>query len=138
MAVTIRRRRRRKGISGFFRNLFKERPELLDSTNNGEILDLWQKAHPSRKISKKVKQNLANVKSVMRKIERKGGKRKATARANMVAFMYEGKPTMERLEEFIDECLTMARTLDRSELESVIKRLHAARNEVVWKMGEKK
>src|SRR5438445_11293304 len=100
MAVVIRRRRRKKSISGFFRNLFTERPELLQSTDNAEILDLWQAAHPSRKISKKVKQNLANVKSVMRKLQRRGRRGKATARSNMAGHMYEGKPTMERLEEF--------------------------------------
>jgi hypothetical protein len=36
----------------------------------------------------------------------------------------------------IDECLTMAKTLDRSGLEEVIHHLRRARNQVVWKQGE--
>ena len=42
----------------------------------------------------------------------------------------------ESLEEQIDECLTLAKNLDREGLSSVINLLRRARNEVVWKMGE--
>jgi hypothetical protein len=41
------------------------------------------------------------------------------------------------LEEQIDECLTLARGLDREGLADVIAILRRARNEVVWKMGER-
>ena len=43
---------------------------------------------------------------------------------------------LESLEEQIDECLTLAKNLDREGLSSVINLLRRARNEVVWKIGE--
>ena len=42
---------------------------------------------------------------------------------------------LENLEMLIDECLTMAKNLDRARLDNVIKVLRRARNEVVWKLG---
>ena len=44
---------------------------------------------------------------------------------------------LEQLEENIDECLTFAKNLDRTGLESVIHNLRRARNEVVWKLSGK-
>ena len=41
-----------------------------------------------------------------------------------------------RLEEQIDECLSLAKYLGRKELASVIGLLRKARNAVVWKLGE--
>jgi len=43
---------------------------------------------------------------------------------------------LDALEEQIDECLTLAKNLDREGLANVIGLLRRARNEVVWKMGE--
>jgi hypothetical protein len=43
---------------------------------------------------------------------------------------------LEALEELIDDCLSLAKHLDREGLESIIKLLRRARNEVVWKMGQ--
>jgi len=40
------------------------------------------------------------------------------------------------LEEQIDDCLALAKEMDREGLVSVIALLRRARNEVVWKMGE--
>ena len=44
---------------------------------------------------------------------------------------------LEMLEEQIDDCLTVAKNLDRTGLEEVIHHLRRARNKVVWKLGEK-
>ena len=44
---------------------------------------------------------------------------------------------LDALEEQIDECLTLAKNLDREGLANVISLLRRARNEVVWKMGER-
>ena len=43
---------------------------------------------------------------------------------------------LDKLEYQIDECLVLAKVLDREGLESVISHLRTARNEVVWKMGQ--
>ena len=48
----------------------------------------------------------------------------------------KGVRGLESLEEQIDECLTLAKNLDREGLSSVINLLRRARNEVVWKVGE--
>jgi hypothetical protein len=40
------------------------------------------------------------------------------------------------LEEHIDDCLTVAKLLDREGLGHVIRLLRQARNEVVWKLGQ--
>ena len=49
---------------------------------------------------------------------------------------HEGLRGLESLEEQIDECMTLAKNLDREGLSSVINLLRRARNEVVWKIGE--
>ena len=61
-------------------------------------------------------------------------KKESTAQANDTP--RKAARGLERLEEQIDECLTLARTLDREGLSGVIVMLRRARNEVVWKMGE--
>jgi hypothetical protein len=43
---------------------------------------------------------------------------------------------LELLEEQIDDCLILAKHLDREGLDSVIKLLRRARNEVDWKVGQ--
>ena len=47
------------------------------------------------------------------------------------------QPQLEMLEERIDDCLSMAKGMDRAPLEEVIRHLRHARNMVVWKLGEK-
>jgi hypothetical protein len=127
-----KRRRRRKGsTSAFFRNIFEERPDLLDSKSNDELRKLWLDAHPNQsEVPKKVIQNLSNLKSVLRK-----KKRLKRGRAG-AAPVRTGARGLEALELQIDECLTMARNLDRVGLEEAIHHLRRARNQVVWKQGE--
>jgi len=126
-----KRRGRRKGsTSAFFRNIFEERPDLLDSKSNDELRKLWLQAHPNqREVPKKVIQNLSNLKSVLRKKKRTKGGRASVAQVRPAR-------GLEALEVQIDECLTMAKNLDRSGLEEVIHHLRRARNKVVWKQGE--
>ena len=127
-----KRRGRRKGsTSAFFRNIFEERPDLLDSKSNDELRKLWLDAHPNqRDVPKKVIQNLSNLKSVLRKKKRLKGRRGAAAQVRT------GPRGLEALEVQIDECLTMAKNLDRAGLEEVIHHLRRARNQVVWKQGD--
>ena len=91
---------------------------------------------------KQVKQNLSNVKSVLRQAQRKKPgtpkkeSRPAEPTAAVAAAPRKGVRGLESLEEQIDECMTLAKNLDREGLSSVINLLRRARNEVVWKMGE--
>jgi hypothetical protein len=132
-----------ESVGGYFRRVFAERPELLGERSNDELLARWLKDHPQHKqVPVNVKNNLANVKSVLRKKGRKRRGRKArsggtevqTAVATLSARTQSTR--LERLEEHIDEALTEARILDRAGLERVIQLLRRARNEVVWMIGQ--
>ena len=93
-------------------------------------------------MAERIKGNLANVKSVLRKENReKGGKKKARVRGAVVAVLQNtalasGTGGFDQLEEQIDDCLTTARNLDRGALHSVIGLLRKARNERVWQPGQ--
>jgi hypothetical protein len=132
-----------ENISGYFRRIFQESPNLLKTRSNDELLRRWLADHPGEtEVPKSVKVGLQNVKSVLRS---KGRKRKAAKVAAVDAAnpgsLPSPRPTpkktrLERLEEQIDDVLTFARALDRQGLENVIGHLRRARNEVVWKMGQ--
>jgi hypothetical protein len=47
-----------------------------------------------------------------------------------------GTTKLDELELQIDECLVLAKRVDREGLESVINHLRRARNEAVWKIGQ--
>ena len=119
----------------YFKQLFHDHPEWLKEKSNAVIVAQYKTDHnlpDDAIIEKKVMNNLANQKSVMRK-----GQRQRLAAKN------PGKPPLvssnrlEVLEEQIDECLTAAKNLDRTGLDEVIHLLRRARNKVVWKLGEK-
>ena len=62
-----RRGRRRKSLSGYFKQVINENPSWLDgSGTNALILQRFQADHPKKSITNKIKANLANVKSVLR------------------------------------------------------------------------
>src|SRR5688572_20644610 len=131
-----------ENISGYFRKVFAENPRWLDSRSNDQLFVRWLKDHPGEKeVPEKVRQNLSNVKSVLRQQGRKkpggGAKKGRPAEATAVATTPPRKrvPGLDALEEQIDECLTLAKNLDREGLSDVIILLRRARNEVVWKMG---
>jgi hypothetical protein len=92
-----------------------------------------------------VKTGLQNTKSVLRsqarkekEAEKQGQGTMASASAVVPAPTTAGSPAsrLERLEEQIDECLILAKDIDREDLKSVISLLRRARNEVVWQMGQ--
>lgn len=127
-----------ENISGYFRKIFAENPKLLGKRSNDEIVHRWEVDHPGQKANERVRQNLSNIKSVLRKKRRKKRAKVAQPAVAAVASTVV-KPShrgLESLEEHIDDCLTAARNLDREGLESVIKLLRRARNEVVWKIGQ--
>ena len=129
-----------ESVSGYFRRIFEERPDLLAGRSNDELLLRWLKDHPGEKrVPERVKYIVSNVKSVLRKKGRKRGRKKAAEQpaeaTTAVATRTPGKG-LEALEVHIDDSLTLAKNIDREGLESVINHLRRARNEVVWKMGK--
>jgi hypothetical protein len=128
-------------VSGYFRKVFADNPKLLKTRSNEELLNWWLTDHPGAKeVPNRVKQILSNVKSILRK---KGRKRVQHQEVNhqptavaAPAAANKSSSRLEHLEEQIDECLTLARSLDREGLEHVIRLLRQARNEVVWKLGQ--
>jgi hypothetical protein len=137
----IMARKKAETISGYFRKVFQENPKLLDSRSNAELLERWLRDHPDEKeVSNRVKTGLANIKSVLRKKHKRRGRRKAeqpvASAADGAAAPRSTGRRLEHLEEAIDECLTLAKNMDREGLASIIGLLRRARNEVVWKMGE--
>ena len=133
-----RRGRRKASLSGYFKNVISENPQWLDGVGTNKlILERFHADYPSKTITGKIKANLANVKSVLRRDKRKRGG------ARVSPHLYEARSTpgfagsrsLAGLEEYIDECLTLAKNLDRAGLAHVIRLLRNARNEVVWKMG---
>jgi hypothetical protein len=130
-------------ISSYFRKIFEENTDLLDSRSNEELLRRWLADHPDETtVSDRIKQNLANIKSVLRKKLRGPAKGKKVGRPAKTVVAQEklvaSKPIreLERLEEQIDDCLTFAKRLDRDNLGSVISHLRRARNDVVWRLGQ--
>ena len=132
---------KKSGKSGssysYFKQLFHDHPEWLKEKSNSVITARYRADHglaEGADLEKTIMNNLSNLKSVMRK------KLRVKARA---ASKSSGKPVvkstnkLEMLEEQIDDCLTVAKNLDRTGLEEVIHHLRRARNKVVWKLGEK-
>jgi hypothetical protein len=130
-----------ESVSGYFRKVFDENPKLLQSRSNEELLRRWLTDHPGEKeVPNRVKNSLMNVKSILRKRGRRRGKRREekgqqAAGVSPAPARRLGRG-LEDLEEHIDECLTVARIIDREGLEHVIRLLRQARNEVVWKLGQ--
>lgn len=137
MAVK-RRGRKRKSISGYFRQVITDNPQWLDGAGTNElILAQFQQDHPRKKVNNKIKSNLANVKSVLRKLKRKKGGLRAAPHllAARSTPGFAASRSLPGLEEYIDECLMLAKSIDREGLAHVIRLLRDARNEVVYKTG---
>jgi hypothetical protein len=124
--------------SGYFRRIFNEHPEWLFEKSNNAILARYRADHnipETQDVAKNIRNNLANLKSNLRKKERQRDGRLGR-RSGAMASSQGGARRLEVLEEQIDECLTLAKNIDRTRLESVIKHLRAARNNVVWLTGQ--
>src|SRR5438067_156504 len=101
-------------VSGYFRKIFVERPDLLRKRSNDFLFQRWLEDHPGQKeIPLNVRQGLSNIKSSLRKKRKKGGKRgrlsrAASAAANGVAPKTGRVPrtVLEKLEVQIDACLS--------------------------------
>jgi hypothetical protein len=135
MAKTRTKKSGGESVSGYFRKVFEEQPALLYSKSNQQLRERWLADHPGNtEVPRSVMQNLANLKSLLRK--KYGKRRKPAARQEGDETATVSGRRLENLEESIDECLTYAKNLDRSGLENVIKHLRRARNYVILKQGE--
>ena len=130
--------------SGYFRRVFQENPHLLSTRSNDELLARWLADHSGEKeVPPNVKKHMTKIKGVLRhKGRNKLGKPTPVEQAAAVpAVSTPPKPTrvapkgLEALEEQIDDCLTVAKHMDREGLDDVIRLLRNARNGVVWKLG---
>jgi len=126
--------------SGYFRTIFQEHPEWLFEKSNDAVLARYRADHNipvGTDLAKNIRNNLANLKSVLRKQSRKkGGRRGRPVGSGKAVAPSPGIKRLETLEEQIDECLTLAKAMDRDLLEAVIKHLRSARNNVVWLTGQ--
>ena len=127
-----------ESVSGYFRKIFLDRPELLNSKSNDELIKRWKVDHGTSQVPGSVRSNLANLKSQLRKRQRMGLPLSGQAAGQRAAVRAPAAANygLEALEEHIDDSLTMARSLDRTGLDDVINLLRRARNKVVWKLGE--
>jgi|SRR5581483_8144429 len=131
-------------VAGYFRAVFKENPKLLGERSNEKLLRRWLADHPEHKeVPRSVKNNLANLKSVLRsqrraRVARRAGEMESVAQHQVVevARVPSGGSELEALEHQIDECLIRANIIDKHGLEDVIHHLRRARNAVVWKIGQ--
>ncbi len=128
--------------AGYFRKIFQENPKLLQERSNKKLLRRWLADHPGQTVvPKSVKANLANLKSVLRskkrsRIAARTQKKQPLGQQHKVATVPTGDTKLELLEHQIDECLILAKSMDRDALHSIITHLRQARNEVVWKIGK--
>jgi len=128
--------------AGYFRKVFEESPHLLNERSNKKLLKCWLADHPGEtEVPRSVKANLANLKSVLRskqrsKVASRAQKKLAPGEQKKVATVPTGDTQLELLEYQIDECMILAKSMDRDDLESIISHLRRARKEVVWKIGK--
>jgi hypothetical protein len=131
-----------ESMSGYFRQVFKSKPKLLRTRSNQQVLAQWLADHPGHtEVPENVKQSLANVKSILRHQKRAQGKKTGAPEEPPIGetatpAVKLRTSDLETVEQQIDDCLQAARRLDEVTLESVIRLLPKARNEVVWKLGE--
>jgi hypothetical protein len=137
-----------ESVAGYFRKVFEEKPALLQGRSNQELLEQWLTDHPGHKeVPPKVKANLQNIKSVLRKKarKRKGGRPKKVVETVPVALAVPvmrlltkapKSSVLEGLEVAIDDCMVMARRINSEELKDVVALLRRARNAVVWMQGQ--
>jgi hypothetical protein len=129
---------KRKGPSllGIFKQYFGDHPEWLRTRSNDEVMAQFSKDHPGIVTDKRVKQAMFNAKNHIRK----GGQGKLGRRrkvAEITAAIHqpqEGNGALQILENHVDDCLAMARTIGHESIREIINHLHRARNMLVLKI----
>jgi hypothetical protein len=136
-------------IAPYFRKVFSTNRKLLVGRSNKEVLKMWLADHPGyAEVPENVRASMGNVKSNMRSKLHTRRRKKVAAEEAAGAAVGKSKTSpllsvnaadndLEKLEILIDNCLTIARSLDRKgRLNNVVGALRIARNRVVWKLGE--
>jgi hypothetical protein len=132
-----------ESTQGYFKRILKENPKLLKGRSNEELLKRWSDDHGGQQPSNSVRVGLQNAKSSLRSKRRKrraakteNGQPQAAAATHPMPKPSKPSHKLDVLEEQIDDCLSLAKHLDREGLGDVIKLLRGARNKVVWAMGQ--
>jgi hypothetical protein len=133
--------------SAYFRRILTENPKLLKKGGNPEIFERWLKDHPAEKeVPKNVQAIFHNLKSVIRKKRRQRRAEQAQSPApdqpdaaavalKVPVALKASTAALEALQDQIDDCLSVARSMDREGLAEVIQLLRSARNRVVQQAG---
>lgn len=136
--------------SGTFKKYFTEKPELLQVTSLDEVINRYKQEHPNVEVTPPLRQIAANIKSTMKRKMRlsangstkkkrgrpKGSTKAATHTGAVAAAPHTSNATLERLEDRIDECVALAKEIDRRGLIHVIRLLRRALNGVVVRIEE--
>jgi len=130
--------------SGYFRKVFDENENWLDSKNNEEVIERWKQDHAGQEFTPNIRGIMNNQKSKMNKARGKGRRRRKRRKAEVGAGAEMAAPrlsrsrsstnALENLELLIDQCLAMARQQEEG-FEAVVKNLRDARNAVVYKLA---
>jgi hypothetical protein len=129
------RKRSTEGVREYFRQLFAKHPDWLWERSNELVLEQWRRDHPGKEATERVKDGMANVKSLLRR-DARGGKSGAATRPAARPGRSARTASLEQLEASIDGVLLMARACESEEMDSVIRHLRRARNGVVMELGE--
>lgn len=133
-----------ESVQGYFRKILEENPKLIKQRNNEELYKRWLADHPEEKeVPERVRQGLANLKSLMRK---KAKRRQRTAAQNGHAASAPAPTAVAKatprpvnnlfkLEAQIDDALLTARSIDPVGLEEIIALLRKARNKVIVRLA---
>ena len=128
---------------GYFRRLFTENPKWLTASSNADVIQRWLADNLDvTEMPKNIKNNMANVKSLLRrKLHKKPGRKpraeQAESASGQATRRSPGSQSLEMIEEQIDECLTLAKTLDREGLGEVIRLLRRPGMKLFGSWGSK-
>ena len=132
-----KRRAREGSLSAEIREVFMGNPKLIKLRSNDEVRQGWRDRHQGKDLPKNFDTVLANVKSNMRRKKKgKRGRPPGTRGDLHAAPPLSGDRKLTVLEERIDDCMMMARSMHRAELDEVARMLRRARNKVVLMAGE--
>jgi hypothetical protein len=110
-----------KSTAAYWKRILHEHPEWVEEAgSNAKLAQLWLSDHPGHtEMPKKIRQNLANIKSMIRRERREEQQAKASARRKeqkAAAGAGQRPPNVsqayEALEIKIDKCMAQAWALD--------------------------
>ena|ERR1051326_7472945 len=130
------KRKGKPSMLGIFKQYFQAHPEWLRTRSNDAVLAQFKADHPSTEVSTKIKQAMFNAKNWARKGKNVHRRRRRKVEAIQAAIKApQRRPdALQLLENQVDECLAMARTIGRETISDVIDHLHRARNRLVIKI----